>query len=204
MLAALRRVVTGDREVRAGDWTVQPTKELRNLRVGVVGFGRIRRALTARLTPFGTTVLAYDPAIDDLDVLAAGARPATLLALAAECDVVSLHAPGVGTVVDTSWLAHASPGLTIINTARASLVNELAVATALRAGRLQDYASDDLGEGHVGLNSPLLAEDLVDRVIIMPHTAAQTVEAVDNMGAGATAAVLAGSPPPNLVGHSSP
>lgn len=203
LLAALRHVVAGDRGVRGQDWSVHRAKELKSLRVGIVGFGRIGRALTSRLTPLGTTVLAYDPMIADADIVAAGARPADFPAMAARCDVVSLHAPGDQQVVSATWLEHAAAGLILLNTARASLVDEQAVATALAEDRLGCYAADDLGSGHAEARSPLLAPDLADRVILTPHSAAQTVEAVDNMGVGAAAAVLAvlaGATPPNVVG----
>ncbi len=196
LLSCLRHVVEGDRAVRGGDWSVQRSRELGSLRVGIVGFGRIGRALTARLRLFGTTVLAYDPVVPAADLVAAGAEPAQLAALAGDCDVVSLHAPGDQRVVDVAWLASAA-GLVLVNTARAALVDEEAVAAAVRDGRLAAYAADDIGNG-----SPLLAPDLVGRVVLTPHTAAQTVEAVDTMGAGATAAVLAvlaGTTPANLV-----
>ena len=200
ILAAVRHVVDGDRAVRDGDWSVTRTRELRNLRVGVVGFGRIGRALTARLRLFGTTVLAHDPVVPAADVVAAGAVPTGLAELPAACDVVSLHAPGDQRVVDAAWLASAG-GLVLVNTARAALVDEDAVAAAVRDGRLAAYAADDLGPGGDAA-SPLLAPDLAGRVVLTPHTAAQTVEAVDAMGAGATdavLAVLAGTTPPNVV-----
>lgn len=198
-LCLLRGVVAGDRGVRAGDWSVRRAGELRHATVGVVGFGRIGRALTARLLPFGTTVLAYDPVVADADIRAAGARPARLDELAERCDIVSLHAPGDRPVVDGKWLDRARAGLIVVNTARASLVDEEAVAAALRSGRLAGYAGDDLA---VRGESPLLAVDLADRVVLTPHSAAQTVEAIDTMGATATEAVLAvlsGSPLSNRV-----
>lgn len=199
LLAALRHVVDGDRRVRAGDWSVRRAKQLSGLRVGVVGFGRIGRALTARLLALGTTVLAYDPLVADAAVTAAGAHPTRLRELAAACEAVSLHAPGERPVIDTAWLASAAKGLILVNTARASLVDEQSVATALREGRLGCYAGDDLVARDGG---PLLADDLADRVILTPHSAAQTVQAVDQMGQVATEAVLAvlaGRSPSNLV-----
>jgi D-3-phosphoglycerate dehydrogenase len=77
----------------------------------------------------------------------------------------------------------------LVNTARSALVDEAAVAEALRDGRLACYATDDLGTPRDGA-AVLLGDDLRDRVIVTPHSAAQTVEAVDNMGIGATEAVL--------------
>ena len=191
LLASLRSVVSGDRGVRARDWSVSRGRELGALTVGIAGFGRIGRALTRRLLPFGTTVLAYDPVVPDADVLAAGARPVPFGDLPALCDVVSLHAPGEEPVVDAGWLGRGPGELLLVNTARAALVDEEAVAAALRTGRLAGYAADDLGSGHGEAAGPLLADDLADRVVLTPHTGAQTVQAVDGMGVGATAAVLA-------------
>ncbi len=202
LLASLRRVVSGDRSVRAGDWSVQRARELSTLTVGIVGFGRIGRALTARLLPFGTVVLVYDPAVSDVDIAAAGATPCHLPDLPGRCDVVSLHAPGQHRLVDAEWLRGADPHLILLNTARASLVDEQAVATALATGGLGAYAADDIGGGHGEVDSPLLAQPLSDRVIVTPHSAAQTLEAVDNMSLAATEAVLAvlaGRPPANII-----
>ncbi len=189
LFAALRNVVAGNRGVRSQNWTVQRTRQVDGLRVGIAGFGRIGQALAVRLLALGADVLAYDPMLGADVVTATGARPAELAELSG-CDVVSLHAPGQRLLVDAAWLAGAD-GLILLNTARASLVDEQAVADALRTGQLRIYAADELGGGIGETGSPLLAADLIDQVILTPHSAAQTVEAVDNMGRGAVAAVLA-------------
>ncbi|MBC6463207.1 2-hydroxyacid dehydrogenase, partial [Actinomadura sp. HBU206391] len=191
LLAALRGIVAGDRGVRAGDWSVRRGRELGSLTLGVVGFGRIGQAVARRLAGFGTEVLAHDPYLRHYDAEALGVRPASLEELAARCDAVSLHAPGGSRVVDAPWLERARPGLVVVNTARADLVDEAAVATALRSGRLGGYAADTLTSEGTAAESPLLADDLAQRVVITPHIGAQTVEAVDRMGSAATADVLA-------------
>ncbi|WP_420120162.1 NAD(P)-dependent oxidoreductase [Nakamurella sp.] len=198
LLAALRGVTAGDKRVRGGSWTVgERARELGSLTVGVVGFGRIGRGVAARLRGFGCRVLATDPFVPADAVAAAGAEPVAPEAIAETCEVVTLHAPGDAVVVTQAWLAAAPPGLVLVNTARAALVDEAALAGALRAGRVAAYAADTLvAEG--GFESPLLAADLADRVTVTPHTAAQTVEAVDLMGLGAVTAVravLAGADP---------
>lgn len=206
ILAALRGLTGGDRGVRAGRWQVQRSRELGHLCVGIVGLGRIGRALLQRLSGFGCTVLGHDPGLADDDLRSLGVAPVALPELAGRCDVVSLHAPGEQLVVDARWLAHAAPGQIVVNTARASLVDEDAVAAALREGRLRMYATDTLGSepgSRCGREpSPLLAPELTDRTIFTPHSGAHTVEAVDAMTGGALAAVLAmfrGEDPPNRV-----
>lgn len=198
LLTALRGVPTADRDVRAGRWRVRRGRELGALTVGVLGLGRIGRGVAARLSGFSSEICAHDPFADPnaFD----GVRPVTLAELA-DCDAVSLHAPGGATVVDAAWLAAARPGLVLVNTARADLVDEHAVAEALRTGTLGGYATDVPHTEH-GADSPLLADDLADRVVVTPHLAAHTVEAVDRMGIGAAQAVLdvlAGRQPDHIV-----
>lgn len=105
-------------------------------------------------------------------------------------------------IVDAAWLASARHGLVLVNTARPELIDEEAVADALRDGRLGGFAADTLAGDAAGSRSPLLADDLADRVVVTPHFGAQTVEAVDAMGSIAVEnvlAVLAGSSPPHPV-----
>jgi Lactate dehydrogenase and related dehydrogenases len=81
--------------------------------------------------------------------------------------------------------------MTLVNTARADLVDESATADAIRSGLLTSYAADTLDtESHGSGESPLLADDLADRVIITPHLGAQTVQAIDRMGVAAVNNVL--------------
>jgi D-3-phosphoglycerate dehydrogenase len=191
LLTLLRHVVDGDAAVRAQDWSVTRTRQLASLTVGVLGFGRIGRALTAHLLALGCRVLAADPFVAADAVRAAGVHPVGVDEIAAAADVVSLHAPGEHLVVDAAWLATARPGLLLVNTARAALIDEQAVAAALRSEALAAYAGDDVGAGAGESASPLLAPDLAGCVVLTPHSAAQTVEAVDGMGVGAVENVLA-------------
>jgi D-3-phosphoglycerate dehydrogenase len=202
MLAALRDVAVGDRGVRAGSWTVRRTRQLGQLTVGIIGLGRIGLGVAARLSGFGSPLLGHDPWVPTDALERVGVRSVGLDELARTSDVITLHAPGEEAVVDERFLALAKPGLLLVNTARGTLVDEPAVAMALRAGRLRAYASDVLGTEAGSQDNPLLADDLRDRTLFTPHAAAQTVEAVDQMGRGAVDAVLAllrGEQPPNLV-----
>jgi D-3-phosphoglycerate dehydrogenase len=202
MLAVLRGTTEGDRRVRAGDWSVLRGRELGSLTIGIVGFGRIGQGVAARLSGFGSRVLAHDPWLGDEQLRTAGAEPAGVATMAAECDIVTLHAPGGSVIVDRDWLAAARQGLIVVNTARADLVDEQAVADCLRAGALGGFAADTLAGDTRGSTSPLLAAEFADRVIVTPHFGAQTVEAVDAMGSIAVDNLLAGlegAVPPNLV-----
>lgn len=193
LLAGLRGVASADARLRTGDWSVRRGRQLAGSDAGVVGFGRIGRATARRLAALGCTVTVHDPIVPDADVRAAGHRPAALAEVVDGCDVVALHAPGGETLVDRGWTAACRPGQLVVNTARAVLVDEAAVADALREGRLSHYAADTLaGEAApagTGV-SPLLADDLRHLVTLTPHLGAQTTEAVDLMGSMAVTGVL--------------
>ncbi|WP_210651562.1 NAD(P)-dependent oxidoreductase [Nocardioides sp. SYSU D00065] len=191
LLAALRSVAQGDRRVRSGDWRVDRTREISSLCVGIVGAGRIGRGFAERLMRLGATVLAHDPWVDPVSLRAAGMEPAALWELAERCDAVSLHAPGDDVVVDAAWLAAVRRRPIVVNTARARLVDEAAMAAALTEGRVRAFAADTLATESGGSASPLLDPSLTDRTVFTPHAAAQTVEAVDAMTRGVVDAVLA-------------
>ena len=202
LLAAARHIVEGDRKVRLGDWGVLRGRELGAMTIGIWGFGRIGQGVARRLSGFGSRVLACDPYLTveqarALDV--SKASPAEM----AECDAVSLNAPGGSTLVSADWLAGVRPGLLLVNSARADLVDEQALALALRDGRVASYAADSLNGDTAANDSPLLAKDFASRVVVTPHLGAQTVEAIDEMGRMAVEnalAVLTGRPPLNPVG----
>jgi D-3-phosphoglycerate dehydrogenase len=199
MLDALRHVTVGAAAVARGDWSVRRGRELGGATVGLLGFGRIGQAVARRVLAFGATVLASDPQLRDSPV--EGAELVDVPTLARRCDVLSLHAPGGRVLLDGAQLAALRPGVTVVNTARGDLVDEAAMAAALRDGPVRAYASDTLTSEHgAGTTSPLLAEDLADRVLVTPHIGGQTDEAVSRMGrmaAGDVLAVLRGEAPPH-------
>ncbi len=202
LLAAARQIAEGDRRVRRGDWKALRGRELGAMTIGIWGFGRIGQGVARRLSGFGPRLLAVDPYLDRARADELGVQPAEATDLARECDAVSLNAPGGSTLVTAGWLAGVRPGLLLVNSARADLVDEAALAEALRSGAVAGYAADSVAGDTAGHDSPLLSPDLAPSVTITPHVGAQTVEAIDEMGRMAVEnalAVLAGSAPPNRV-----
>ncbi|RUR01681.1 NAD(P)-dependent oxidoreductase [Labedella endophytica] len=202
MLAAIRGTAAGDRRVRAGDWSTTRGREIADLSIGIVGFGRIGQGVARRLSGFGPRLLVADPFVPDEVITSFGASARPVDDLAPTCDLVSLHAPGGRTVVSSGWLGRARQGMTIVNTARADLVDEAALAGAIRDGVVVAYAADTIAGDTGARDSPLLSPDLADRVTITPHLGAQTVEAIDNMGGFAVEdvlSVLAGRAPEHPV-----
>lgn len=203
LLSSLRGVAVADRRVRKGEWGASLSRELSSLTVGVVGLGRIGRGVIDRLAGFGATVLGVDPFAEITDPVFDRVGRRSVADLAEQCDIVSLHAPGGAAIIDREWLAASKRPVGIINTARAELVDEDALVRALHSGRAQFYAADALSAEHRrDYSSPLLADELADRVLVTPHLAAQTREAVDRMGRMVVknvVAALSGDTPPNVV-----
>lgn len=201
VLDVLRHVSAGAAAVARGDWTVHCGRELGALTVGLVGFGRVGQAVARRMLGFGASVLAVDPVLESSPV--PGVELVDDRALASRCDVLSLHAPGGQVLLDRERLSRLRPGVTVVNTARADLVDERALAEALRSGHVAAYACDTLSSEQGG-TSPLQAADLADRVLVTPHLGGQTEEAVARMGrmaADNVLAVLRGEVPPHPVNH---
>jgi D-3-phosphoglycerate dehydrogenase len=189
MLAALRQTIDADRAARAGDWSARVGRELGTSVVGIVGYGRIGQAVHQLLQGFGSPVLVHDPYLPD-----AAVTRVELEELAGQADVITLHAPPTSQpLVDGRLLDLMRDGTVLINTARAALIDEHAVARALQSGRLGALATDVLTDDKA---SPLLDPP---NVIITPHIAGQTIQAVDRMGMAAAeecVRVLAQALPP--------
>jgi D-3-phosphoglycerate dehydrogenase len=207
VLSALRDIPAGDRRVRVGDWSVRRSRELETSTVGIVGLGRIGRRVAARLQAFGSSIVGHDPWVPEDELRGLGIASAGLEEIGRQADVVTLHAPGGATIIDARWLGQVKPGLVLVNTARAALVDEDAIADALESGRLSCYATDTLSTessaaGPHAPASPLLDARLAGSTIFSPHSGAQTIDAVDRMGRGAVDAVLEflrGASPRNIV-----
>ena len=172
LLALVRGVVELDRSVRAGGWDPRAAGSLRrvaDVRLGIVGFGRIGRALAARALALGMRVSAHDPLVPDEDVEAIGVRPLQLDDLLASCDAVSVHAPltqETQGLIGADELAVLPEGALVINAARAGLVDSGPLLDALRRGHLGGVALDVLDVEPPSADVPAPAEP---RLIVNPH-----------------------------------
>lgn len=146
-LALLRGVVELDRDLRRGGWYPYPVEPRRvsGACIGIVGFGRIGRAVAARAVALGMSAVAYDPLVPDGAIRAAGVEPVGFGELLACSDVVTLHATLDETtrgLVDAGALATMRPGAFLVNCTRAGLVDHDALGEALRSGHLGGAALD--------------------------------------------------------------
>lgn len=177
LLALARHVAKGDRSVRDGAWARAELKgfELRGRRLGIVGLGRIGRAVAARAAVFGMVLLGTDPAVSPQDVASAGVRLLSLEQLLQEADVVTLHTPAVGEnpLIGAEELAKMQPHAVLINVARGSLVDERALAAALKSGVIAGAAIDVFAT-EPPKDSPLLS---APNTVFTPHLGAQTSDA---------------------------
>ncbi|MDQ6683719.1 MAG: hydroxyacid dehydrogenase [Pseudomonadota bacterium] len=195
----LRGAYGASAEVGEGEW---PRTRLSNGRecagkvLGLIGFGGIGR-LTARLAKaLGMQLIAHDPALaaDAACWSELGVEPLALEALLERADIISLHVPldaATRHLLDASRLARMKPGAVLINTARGGIVDEAALATALRAGRIAGAALDVFANEPLAAGSPLAG---APNLLLTPHVAGVTVESnerVSSLIAERVAAALA-------------
>ncbi|MBE7423354.1 MAG: Hydroxypyruvate reductase [Bacteroidia bacterium] len=142
MLDQLRRISQADRQIRTGQWKPLMGGLLAARAVGIVGYGRIGRRVAKLAQAFGARVLATDAAGVQSDGVA---EPCALERLLTEADIVTLHMPsqkGAGHFLDAARLGMMKRGAVLVNTARGGLVDEAALAQAIRDGRLGGAALD--------------------------------------------------------------
>ena len=207
LLTAARRVAEGDRFTRAGrfhGWgpMMMLGADVTGKTLGVVGFGRIGRAVAERARGFRMNVLYYDSLLaDDATERELNAAYRDLESLLAEADFVSLHVnytPQTHHLIGAAELARMKPTAYLINTARGAVVDEAALVVALQAGQIAG-AGLDVYEDEPAINPGLLA---LDNAVLAPHIASASIEtrtAMATIAAQNIKALFEGRRPPNLV-----
>ena len=180
LLCAVRQLPQADRYLRAGKWREGPfplTASLRGRTMGILGLGRIGKAIGRRAAAFGVKILYH------------GRRPQedvpycyypTLLGLARACDILMVVAPGgpeTQNIVDADILEALGPDGILVNIARGSLVDEQALIAALRAGKILTAALD------VFAAEPEVPRELIemDHVVLLPHVGSASRQTRDAM-----------------------
>jgi phosphoglycerate dehydrogenase-like enzyme len=188
ILAILRRLPFADAELRQGRFHINAlrpvSRELRGRTVGLLGMGRIGRAVAERLRPFDVRLVYHDPATLPADVerelrLERTGREELLAA----ADIVSLHlplTPATRHVIGSDALSRMKPSAFLVNTARGGLVDEAALVETLRSGRLAGAALDVFDPEPPPPDHPLYA---LPNVVLTPHISAGTRDAfMEKMG----------------------
>lgn len=201
VIALARGILEADAAVRAGSWTRRLGRELHGKCLGVVGFGRIGQEVARRALAFGMRVVAFDPLVGAGVAASMGVRLEGFLCVVQEADFLTLHVPLLPEtrhLIDEAVLRRMKPTAYLINTARGGLVDEAALARALREGWIAGAACD-VFEEEPPLRSPLLD---VPHVLLTPHIGGHTQEAAARMAwmaAKNLLAVLLGERPPHPV-----
>ncbi len=150
LLALVRGIVELDRSVRDGRWdyaAAGPLRRIADIRLGIIGFGRIGRALAVRALALGMDVVSHDPVVSDEDMHRAGVRPAALDELLATSDAISVHAPLTAEtrgLIGREQIALLPSGAVVVNASRAALVDAERASRALEDGRIAGVALDVL------------------------------------------------------------
>jgi D-3-phosphoglycerate dehydrogenase len=177
LLAVARHVPRGDASIRSGAWIRGELKgfELRGKRLGIIGFGRIGQAVAKRAAAFEMEVVASDPVVTAQQAAEFGVTLQTLDQLLIESDIISLHVPALGDtpLIGAAEIAKMKRGAVLLNVARGSLIDEVALAAALASGALGG-AGIDVFATEPPVGSPLLT---APHTVLAPHLGAQTADA---------------------------
>ena len=198
LMAAARRLPEGDRYVRAGSWkTWGPLlllgPDVHGATIGIVGFGRIGQAVARRAAGFGMTILYHDVNRLSADVTGPlGATYVVLDELLARSDFVSLHVnltPETRHLINPTTLAQMKPTAVLVNTSRGPVVDQRALADALRDGVIWAAGLDVTDPEPIAMDDPLVG---LDNCLIVPHIASASRTTRGRMAAIAASNVLAG------------
>jgi D-3-phosphoglycerate dehydrogenase / 2-oxoglutarate reductase len=184
LLALVRKIPLSNKLVQTGRWempAVVPIRRIEGTVLGLIGFGHIPRLVAPKAKAFGFRVIAYDPFAKAEAFKAAGVESMDFDTLLQTSDYVSLHAPllpATRGMMNAAAFAKMKKGAYIVNTARGPLIDEPALVEALDSGHLGGAGLDVVAVEPLAKDSPLLGRD---NVIISPHTAFYSIEALNEL-----------------------
>lgn len=184
MLALLRQVPAADASVRGGEWERgrYTGRELRGKTLGVIGLGKIGKAVARRAVAFEMRVLASDPYLTEEQASEFGAKLVGMAELLHRSDVITVHTPLTSQtrgLLGRAQLEATKPGAFVLNVARGGIVDESALADALRSGHLAGAAVDVFSVEPMTPDNPLRG---APNLVLTPHLGASTAEAQDRVG----------------------
>ena len=184
MLAAGRNIPQAHASLKAGEWQRGDFvgTQLYGKTLGIIGFGRVGKLVSERAKAFGMEILVYDPVIMEETARDLGILLVELDDLLAESDFVTLHAalvPATTNLLNGESFARMKDGAILINAARGKLLDEFALAEALKSGKLAAAAVDVYSAEPPGDENPLIG---LPNVVHTPHLGASTREAQRDVG----------------------
>ncbi|MGR3483782.1 MAG: phosphoglycerate dehydrogenase [Paracoccaceae bacterium] len=182
MFAVARQIPEASASTHAGKWEKSRFMgvELTGKTLGVIGAGNIGGIVIARALGLRMKVIAYDPFLSEERATKLGCEKVELDALLGRADVITLHVPATDQtrgIISAQAIAKMKPGVRIVNCARGGLVDEAALAQALRSGHVAG-AGFDVFEVEPATDSPLFG---LPNVVVTPHLGAATTEAQENV-----------------------
>src|SRR5262252_9920513 len=182
MMALARDIPAANSSTHAGKWEKNRFMgvELFGKTLGLIGCGNIGSIVADRAQGLKMRVIAYDPFLTDKRALDLGVEKVDLDALLPRADVISLHAPltdATRNILSREAIAKTRKGVRIVNCARGGLLDEAALAAALRSGHVAGAALD-VFENEPSTDSPLFT---LENVVCTPHLGAATAEAQENV-----------------------
>lgn len=205
LLACWRKIMQADKNLRRGTWSYQqliPIKLLRSSTVGIIGLGRIGRAVATRLKCFNPRIIAYDPYVKDEVFNKIGVEKVELDYLLTESDAILIHTPLTREtyhLINEEKIRLMKPTAIIVNTARGSIIDRQALYKALKEKWIASAALDVVEGEPLNSNDPLLS---LDNIIITPHMAwysEETIYEIQRKAALNVLKVLRGEIPENIV-----
>jgi D-3-phosphoglycerate dehydrogenase / 2-oxoglutarate reductase len=190
LLALARRIPSNDRLIHEGGWDRSLVAPVRGKTLGLIGMGRIGRAVALRAKAFRMDLVAFDTVADAEFDREHGIRRLSLDELIASSDAVSLHVPLTDStrgMVNRDFLARMRPGSYLINTSRGGLVVEADLRDALISGHLAGAGLDVLNHEPPEPGNPLLG---LPTIIISPHIAGTDLESMREMAEMAAATIV--------------
>jgi D-3-phosphoglycerate dehydrogenase / 2-oxoglutarate reductase len=184
LLALIRKIPLSNKLVQAGRWempAVVPIRRIEGTVLGLVGFGHIPRLVAPKAQAFGIKVIAFDPYAKPELFKTAGVESVDFDTLLQRSDYISVHAPlmpATRGMMNAAAFAKAKKGVLIVNTARGPLIDEPALIAALDAGQVGGAGLDVVTAEPLAKDSSLLGRD---NVIVSPHTAFYSIEALDEL-----------------------
>ncbi len=184
LLALIRKIPFSNKLVQGGRWempAVVPIRRLEGTVLGLIGFGNIPRLVAPKARAFGMKVIAFDPYAKPELFKGAGVESVDFDTLLKTSDYVSVHAPltpQTRGLINVSAFGKMKKGAYILNTARGPLIDEAALIAALDSGQIGGAALDVVVAEPLAKDSALLGRD---NVIITPHTAFYSIEALEEL-----------------------
>ncbi len=184
LMESVRHLARQDRWIREGRWdrsAARPNRLLQGGALGIIGLGRIGRALAQRVSGFGLTLLVYDPKVNAETIAKYGGQKVDLDELLRQADFISVHCPlenNTYHLLSAREFGLMKAGVFLVNTSRGPIIDEAALAAALQSGQVGGVGLDVLEQEPLPLDSPLRQ---FEQVTITPHSAASAPESQENL-----------------------